>query len=181
MIRSKSRLVWIGLGVFFVLFVVVVIGSPRLGERWAGLRSVGGSLLTADSNQFPIAKCTGLVLSAEHNTAVVTRAAEYMAHFGSNTPVFLRIAEIAAEAEEECPRLEQVLDLAIMRSSESMTVLELASSACRLETPEEEAAWQRLYDEMLAGAEYSSPQEALGHSTSAAPAGDPIDPRGGEQ
>lgn len=156
-----KRIVWFIAAFFAVLLVLLAVSSPRFGEKYGALGSVGQTLLGADYNQVPIVQCGGILITARHNISVVTRAAEYISILGSNTGVFLEIAQIAAEADSECARLADVLDLAVMRSSESMITIALAKNACRLETPEQQAAWQQLYDSMLAGAEYPSVEAAL--------------------
>ena len=154
----------------FLLYasVVAVIGlaglwafSSSFRTKGRALSDVGGTLVSADCNYGPVVDCGGVVLRAKHNLNVVTRAADYLVAVGGNTKVFMEIARIAADAEAECPRLNEVLDLAVMKRSESMHVLALARSACRLQTEEQIAQWQRVYDELAASAEYTSVEAGL--------------------
>lgn len=149
-----------------VLFLVLLgFSTPEFGEKYGALGSVGHTLLDARRDQGHILQVGGALVGARHNLDVVTRAARYISEIGSNTRVFRGIAEVAAEADEECERLDAVLDLAVMRTSESMTILALARSACNLETPEQEAQWQAVYDAMLADAEYPTLEAALAAQT----------------
>ncbi len=143
------------------LMVVFIISSPQFKRKAGALGSVGQTLINADCNYIPVVECGGIAMQAEFNLQVITQAAEYLEAVGGNTQVFLTIARIASETQEECPRLASLLDLAVMKTSESMTIIALAESACRIETPEHEEAWQSVYHTMLESAEYSSVAEAL--------------------
>jgi len=144
-----------------LLLVVVVATTPQLAQRVGAMGSIWKEAVGSDKHLVPIIQCGNLALRAEHNHAVIERAAHYAATMGSGTKVFMDIARAAAAAESECPRLDEVLDLAVRRTSESYRIIALAESACRIETPVQEAAWQQYYDDLLAGAEYGSIAEAL--------------------
>jgi hypothetical protein len=149
-------------GALVVAFLVLLgFSTPEFGQKYRALGSVGHTLLSSSRHQAPILKCGSFLISARYNVDVVTRCAEYISTVGSNKRVFLEIAEVAAEADRDYPRLDDVLDLAVMRSSESMTVIALARSVCRLETAEQEEQWQAVYDAMREGAEYPSLEAAL--------------------
>lgn len=143
------------------VIVMAAFLSPTVRTRANALRAVGWTLVTAHRNHAPVAGCAGLVIGANHNVSVITRAADYIVAVGSNTSVFIEIADIAANADRECPRLGEVLELGVRKQSESGRILALARSACRVETAEEVAAWQREFDAVAATAEYPSVEAAL--------------------
>ncbi len=141
--------------------LVLSLGNPQCAVKRGALGDVGKTLISADYHHFLVIKNGGRVIKAKHNIPVITRATEYIGSIGSNTGVYRRFVSIAAEADHECAQLEAALDLAIMRTSNSGSVLALAESACLVETSEQEEAWQRAYEKLLAGAEYKSVEEAL--------------------
>ena len=148
-----------------LLLAVMWAFNATFRDRADALGDVGKTLVSADCNQVPVVRCGAELFKAEHNIDIVTRAADYLVAVGGNTSVFLEIARIAAEADDECPRLNDVLDLAVMKQSESMRVLALAGSACSLRTQEQVAAWNREYEYLAASAEYASVEEGLARRT----------------
>ena len=154
-------------GFIILALILLTVGlsfiAPGFGEKRSALGSVGRSLLTSDKHHAQILRGGRMLMGAEHNHAVIARASDYMGHFGTNTGLYRRIAEIAAEAEEDCPRLEDVLDLAARRVGGTPYVLELAELACQLEGPEEEEAWQQAFESLSISAEYATVEEALAH------------------
>ena len=148
-----------------VVLLVVFIGlwtfSSSFRAKGRALGDVGGTLVSADCNYVPVVKCGGVVLKAQYNIDVIARAAEYLVAVGGNTQVFMEIARIAADTDSECPRLDEVLDLAVMKHSESVRVLALAKSACLLQTEEQVAGWQHEFDALAASAEYASVEAGL--------------------
>ncbi len=143
------------------LFILISFLNPRMAGKRHALGSVGHSLVTANHHHGMVLLGGRMVMDAEFNLPVIARATEYMGHFGTNTGVYRQIAEIAAEADCECLRLEDVLDLAVRKESDTPYVLELARRACTLTGPEEEEAWQQAYESLLATAEYASLDEAM--------------------
>lgn len=149
------------LGVLLSFVILWTIIDSDVRDRLGALGSVGRTLVNADQAQLPLIECGGMALRADHNRAVITRAADMIIAVGSNTGVFMRIAEYAAEADHECPLLDEVLDLAVCKTSESDYVLALAEAACRVETAEQEAVWRAHFDEIAATAEYPDVETAL--------------------
>ena len=141
--------------------LLLSLGNSQCVVKREALGEVGKTLVSADYHHFLVIKNGAKVIKAQYNIAVITRATEYIGSLGSNTGLYREIVRVAADADHECEKLEAVLDLAIMRSSNSMTIVALAESACRIETPAQEEAWQKAYDLMLEGAEYSSVEEGL--------------------
>ena len=147
------------------ILVVLFVGLWSLSSSFRGkvtaLGDVGGTLVSADCNYVPVVQCGAVVLKAEHNVDVITQAADYLVAVGGNTQVFMEIAKVAANAEAECPRLDKVLDLAVMKQSESVRVLALARSACGVQTEEQVAQWESEYEALVATAEYASVEAGL--------------------
>ncbi|MBU2500278.1 hypothetical protein KJ682_03000 [bacterium] len=159
--RSLMKTIgWAGLAVFLV-WALIVARSPDFVPKVKAMKSVGGTLVGARSNQAPVFVCGGKVIKARHNIAVIARAADFIVTVGSNTGVFMGIATIAEESDHECPLLEEILDLAVRKQSESATILALAGWACRVETPEQELQWRKAFDQVAATAEYPTVEAAL--------------------
>ena len=137
------------------------MGNPQCAVKRGALGDIGKTFVSADYHHFLVIQNGGKVIKAKHNIAVITRGTEYIGSLGSNTGVYRKIVQVASEADHECEKLEALLDLAIMRRTDSMTIVALAEGACRIETPAQEEAWQKAYDTMLEGAEYASVEEAL--------------------
>ena len=155
----KSFMKWSA--VVFSILLVALLTLPNYSAKRSALGSVGRSLFTAHGHQLCIIESGGRILKAKYNLSVITRANEYIATLGSNTLVYRSIARVAADTDCECELLDSVLDLAVVRRSESRTIIALAESACRIETEKQRENWQEVYDEMLAGAEYPSVDIAL--------------------
>ena len=155
----------IGIGALVLLFVGSIVFSSLIRQKIGGITSVGRTLIDADSNYISVVEFSPFVVRARHNIPLITRAADYSVAVGANTQVFLTIARIASEADCECERLDSVLDLAVVKRSETNRILGLAMSACGLETPEQIEAWQKAYNEVLETAEYSSVEEALAEAS----------------
>jgi hypothetical protein len=144
-----------------VSLALIVLFSPHLQPKREALGTVIGSLFTGANHPLAVLESSGRVITSRHNLPVITRATEYIATLGSNTSVYREVARIAAAADGECPRLEKVLDLAVVRQSDSQRIVALAEAACSGQTPEQEAAWQRSYDALWATAMYPSVEAAL--------------------
>jgi hypothetical protein len=155
------RYLIIGLAICLILLSGLTLLSSLFQAKLSALGDVGQTLVEADYHYLAIVECGGRVLKAKHNLPVIRRAAEYIATTGSNTQVYRQIARLAAQADHECERLEAVLDLAVRRTSESRPILTLAAMACAPLTPEQDAAWQRIYDALAVSAEYPSVEAAL--------------------
>lgn len=140
---------------------LIALLSPQLQPKREALGTVIGSLFTGGNHPLAVLESSGRVITARHNLPVITRATEYTATLGSNTSVYREVVRIAAAADGECPRLEKVLDLAVVRQSDSQRIVALAEAACSDQTPEQEAAWQRSYDALWATAMYPSVEAAL--------------------
>lgn len=156
-----KKMLFYAVALLFGLFSGLWAFSSSFREKVGALGGVGDTLISADCNQVQVVKCGAVVLHAEHNVDIVVRAADYLVAVGGNTRVFMEIARIAADASDECPLLSEVLDLAVMKQSESMRVLALAKSACNLQTEEQIFAWRREYEALVATAEYSSVDAGL--------------------
>ena len=152
-------------GPVLLLAVLFLLAAPQFEGKREALSEVGSTLLDSDRHQLPIAASGLSALKAGYNHDVIVQAAEYMRAFGSNTTVFRDIATTAAEADHECPKLRSVLDLAARSNSDSARILALAESACRLQGPEDEAAWQAFYDHLSEIAAYPSVEAALAAQT----------------
>jgi hypothetical protein len=149
-----------------LLALVIMAGclwvlSPGFQAKVRALDDVGKTLATSDCNQLPVVECGGRVFEAKHNIELIGRTADYMVAVGGNTKVFLEIAEIAAAAGDECPRLARVLDLAVVKRSESARVVALARTACELRSEDQLAAWRQEFDRLWSTAEYTSVEEGL--------------------
>ena len=142
-------------------FALIALLSPQLQPKREALGTVIGSLFTGANHPLAVLESSGRVIAARHNLPVIARATEYIATLGSNTSVYREVARIAAAADGECPRLEKVLDLAVVRQSDSQRIVALAEAACGIQTPEQVAAWQRSYDALWATAMYPSVEAAL--------------------
>lgn len=153
----------IAIAAAFALFLLISFVSPHMADKRRALGSVGHTLATANQHHAMVLLGGRLIMNAEFNLPVIARATEYMGRFGTNTGVYHQIAEIAAEADHECPRLEDVLDLAVRKETDTPYVLDLARRACTLEGPDEEAAWQQAYESLSATAEYASLEDAIIH------------------
>ena len=141
--------------------LLLSLGNPQCEVKRQALGEIGKTFVSADYHHFLVIRNGGRIVKAKYNLPVITRATEYIGSLGSNTGVYREIARVAAETDHECERLEAVLDLAIVRTSNPRSILALAESACRLETPAHEEAWQKAYDTLLEGAEYPSVEEAI--------------------
>lgn len=148
-------------GTVLVLLVLFLLAAPQFEDKRDALGDVGAKLFDSDRHQLPIAASGLSVLKADHNHEVIVRATEYMQEFGSGTTVFREIAKIAAGADHECPRLGLVLDLAARSTSDAARILALAECACRIQGPDDEAAWQAYYDHMSELATFPSVEAAL--------------------
>ena len=161
---KKFLLIFAGIIGFMMIFFLV---NPKYSQKRKALGEAGKTLVTADHHHVLVAEGGKRLLEADFNLAVITRANTYIANIGSNTTVFQEIARVAAEADHECERLEAVLDLAVMSTSEAGRILALAESACHVAVEDQEAAWQEAYDFMLTRAEYPSVEVAeesqMGH------------------
>lgn len=147
--------------VLLLLAVTALLVAPQLAEKRAALVDVGRRLLHTGSHQLPIAECAGLIARAKHNVPVIERAADYMGTIGSGTSVFRDIARIAADSDIETDRLDKVLDLAVLKTSDTSQILSLARTACRIETDEQAEAWEKAYRSVLATADFASLEEAV--------------------
>jgi len=125
---SRKRRFWIICAVV-VLATAVLIG-PRLRGKGQVLAALWGEIAGGGNHPGQVVRCGVLAIRAEHNLDVIQRAAHYVAVLGMHTGAFVHVAEVAARAESECPRLEDILDLAVMRTSETVWVLDLADRAC---------------------------------------------------
>ncbi|MFO7652742.1 MAG: hypothetical protein R6X25_02865 [Candidatus Krumholzibacteriia bacterium] len=152
---------WTWATVLAAAIILAVAMAPQLAQRRAAIASIFDELRGGDNHHIRVVECGGLAFRAPYNHAVIERAAHYVATLGSNTSVYMAIARIAANAPAECPRLAAVLDLAVMRQSESQAIVELARRACRFTSPADEQAWQRAYESLVATAEYPSVEMAL--------------------
>jgi hypothetical protein len=151
----------LGLAGVILLLLIFSLANPNYSEKRGALSTVGKSLFTSNYHHYLVAESAGQILQAQYNLAVIARASQYIGSLGSNTTTYRKIASIAAEADHECSRLELVLDLAVMTTSDSSNVLALGESACRIKSVEDELLWQKAYDLMLERAEFSSLEIAL--------------------
>ena len=135
--------------------------SPEFEANREALGSVGSTLVKAKYHHAVVLESGGRAIQARHNLQIISRATEYMGTLGSGTTVFREIARIASEADQEYPRYEAVLDLAVRSTSNAKRILAIAESVCRIESPEDEMKWQAAYDDMLASAEFSSVEVAV--------------------
>ncbi len=131
-----------------LLLAASILFVPSVRTKLGALGSVGKTVVTADKHWLPAFQCGSIVLRAEYNHAVIEKAARYVAEYGHNTQVFMSIAKMAAAADKECPLLGEVLDLAAVKTSESMSVIALAEAALKVETPEQESRWREYLVEM---------------------------------
>lgn len=153
----KKVLIVLGL---FLVGGLVAVGGFSLHKRKA-LTDVVGTTLMSDAHHVRVVECGKLVLEAEYNYTVITRAAEYMGSLGSNTGTYMAIARLASEADHEVPELGQVLDLAVLKQSESSSIVELGRAAVAINGDIERSSWQARYADMLSTAEYPDLSTAL--------------------
>lgn len=156
-----KRTMWVAAACLIVIMANIVILAPRLEDKRNALGRITGFLFNSENHPLAVIESGGLVISAQHNFSVITRATEYIATLGSNTLVFKEIVRIAANTSHECPRLERMLDLAVVCQSDSKRVIALAAEACKIETAEEESAWQEAYDALWDSADFASVEAAL--------------------
>ena len=177
---KKVLLIFFGVVALLTLFFLL---NPRFAAKRGALGSASQTLLTADHHHALVAEGGWRALGADHNLAVITRANRYIATFGSGTSVYREIVRIAAEADQECEKLEAVLDLAVRSTSDADRthygdmlvrtmkeydvphpwadrILALAESACAVDGQEEEAAWQEVFDVMDVWAAYPTVEVA---------------------
>lgn len=145
----------------FVLLIGFFLLSPEFASKRGALSSVGGTLVKAPYHQAVIVEGGVRVLEAEFNLETIARATEYMGTFGSGTGVYREIARIASEAEQDCPLLEEVLDLAARSISDAGHILSLAERACAVEGSEGEAAWRTEFEQLAEHAHYPSVEAAI--------------------
>jgi hypothetical protein len=143
------------------LLLLFFFANPDYAAKRTALGSVGHTLINAKHHQAVIVEGGGRAFKAKYNLPVIARATEYMGTLGSGTSVYREIVRIAAEADQEYPRFEAVLDLAVRSTPNSQRVLALAESVCRIDSQEDEANWQAAYDAMLEMAEYPSVEVAV--------------------
>ena len=148
-------------GLVILALALYLLISPQFADKRNAAREVGSTLLDTDYHQLPIAASGLSALEADYNHGVIVRAAEYMKAFGSGTSVFREIAKVAAAADHECPKLASVLDLAARSTSDAARILALANSACKIQSPADEEAWQAFYDHMSEIATYPTVEAAL--------------------
>ena len=151
----------IGLAGVTFLLLIFSLANPNYSEKRGALSTVGKNLFTSNYHHFLVAESAGQILKAQYNLAVIARASQYIGSLGSNTATYRKIAHIAAEADHECGRLEQVLDLAVMTTSDCSNVIALGESACRIKSAEDGILWQKAYDLMLGRTEFSSVEIAI--------------------
>ena len=152
---------WIWIACIGILFVIAILVAPRSPEKTSALGTICSQFLRADYNRIQVLECGNLALNATHNLSVIKGAAGYLAILGSNTKVYLEIARLAEASDTECEHLGEVLDLAVMKQSESQSIIALAKTVCAISSPDAEEAWQEQYDYLRSRAEYSSVESAL--------------------
>ena len=122
--------------------------GPGAGER--GLNRPG----------LPLPRVSAKI-RARHNLDVITRAAEYVGSIGSDTGVFLAIADAAAAADDECPELERVLDLAVRNTRGTAVLIPLCEVICSGGTPEQMTAREAILHRLETTAVYPDAATAL--------------------
>jgi hypothetical protein len=155
----RKSLAFFGIGLLFL--VLFLLAAPQFADRRNAVFKVGNTLLDSEYHQVPIAASGLSALEADYNHGVIVKTVEYMSTFDSNTSVFREIAKIAAGADHECPKLNLVLDLAARSNSDTDRIVALAESACRIQSADDEAAWQAFYDHLSEIAVFPSVEAAL--------------------
>jgi len=134
---------------------------PLARDKVEALGDVARTVGDAGMHQAVVIQCGGKVFRAKHNLDVITRVAGYVATIGSNTGVYMAVADAAADAPAECPVLDELLDLALMKQSESATLIGLIETACREKSPDEMERWQATYRRLHDQREYLTVEDAL--------------------
>ena len=155
----------------FAIGLIAVVGVLFLGfymwsrpparDKVDALGDVVRTVGDADMHHGVVIQCGKKVFRARHNLDIITRVAGIVGTVGSNTMVYMAVADAAADAEAECPVLDELLDLALMKQSESMTLIGLIETACAEKSSQDEVLWAETFQYLYDRREYPSVEEAL--------------------
>ncbi len=130
-------------------------------EKLEALERIENIMVNATFHQGSLVELAKLVVEAPHNHQRIVKAAELASQFGYHTGALAIIAGFAAEADHECEELDEILELAVLKLSGTMQVIELAKSAVLAEGNDEEAAVQSQIESMRRTTDYQTLEEAL--------------------
>jgi hypothetical protein len=156
-----SKLLWLIAGALLGIALAAMFFGSQSGPRRDAVGEAVDHLFHGGKHPLAVIESSGRAATACCNLSVIRRATQYIATTGSNTQVYREIIRIAGRADHDCPLLEEVLDLAIRKRSESVRVVTLAERACQVENASQEAAWRKAYDALEETAEYPSVAAAL--------------------
>ncbi len=143
------------------LVVCVALFSPQLQPQRRAIAGMIGHVLRGGDHPLVVMESANRAAGARYNLEVIARATEYIATIGSNTQVFREIVGVASTADHECPLLEEALDLAVRKQSETAKIVALAKAACRVTNAEQESAWRRSLAWLERSADFDSVESAL--------------------
>lgn len=103
-------------------------------------------------------------LKAKYNISAIDRIGDMNKTFKYHNTVLIAVAVIAAETDYECPYYKDISDLAVMKLSESMDVINLAEKARVAETEEDKEYIRNQINLMKENAEFKTYEEAFDYN-----------------
>jgi cytochrome c-type biogenesis protein CcmH/NrfF len=103
-------------------------------------------------------------LKAKHNIAVVDQIVEMNKTFKYHNAVLMAVAIIAADTDYEFPYYKDIAELAVMKLSDSVSVIDLAERAREAKTQGDKELVQNQIKQMKANADFNTYQKALDYN-----------------
>lgn len=103
-------------------------------------------------------------LKSKYNTAVIDQIAKMNKTFKYHNSVLLAVAIVAADTDYECPYYKDIAELAVMKLSDSASVIDLAEKTREAKTEEDKKIIVAQIQQMKENAYFKTYQQALDYN-----------------
>lgn len=129
-------------------------------DKREALEQIEAITANATFHQGALGDLAKLVPAAEFNHQRIVKAAELASTFGYHTGALAEVAKVAAKADHECPELDSILELVVLKLGGTPLVVQLARDAVEADSSEEKAVIHSRITELQQSADYQTLTEA---------------------